>query len=125
MVVVAHAAGGCGAPAIADAVFDVCGVLIDWQPTRALEGAFPTQEARDFTSMGDHARDGLARLGAPLASATAVARRLAARPECALADFPMADDDRTLMGIGPAASPRPHRSRRTRRSPSSCTLETI
>lgn len=53
MVVVADAVGGCAASGVTDAVFDLCGVLVDWRPAHALEGLFPQQAVRDFTSMGD------------------------------------------------------------------------
>lgn len=39
--------------AISDVVFDLCGVLVDWQPARAIEGRAPRQVVRDFVSFGD------------------------------------------------------------------------
>ena len=44
-----------GAPAAqVDAVlFDLCGVVIDWQPAAALEGLYPERLVEDFTSFGD------------------------------------------------------------------------
>ena len=39
--------------AISDVVFDLCGVLVDWQPARAIAGHAPERLVRDFTSFGD------------------------------------------------------------------------
>ena len=39
--------------AISDVVFDLCGVLVDWQPARAIAGLAPERLVRDFTSFGD------------------------------------------------------------------------
>ena len=38
---------------ITDVLFDFCGVLVDWQPARPLEGRFPTRLVEDFVSYGD------------------------------------------------------------------------
>lgn len=38
---------------VTDILFDFCGVLVDWQPARPLEGRFPTRLVEDFVSYGD------------------------------------------------------------------------
>ena len=63
-----------GAP-LTDVLFDFCGVLVDWQPARALEGRFPTRVVEDFVSYGDRCGfmyyDDLVDGGTPLADVLA------------------------------------------------------
>ncbi|PLS31521.1 alpha beta hydrolase [Bifidobacterium margollesii] len=37
-----------------DVIFDLCGVLVGWQPRRALEGPFTSEEIDDFLAPDDH-----------------------------------------------------------------------
>ena len=39
---------------ITGVIFDMCGVLVDWQPKRALEGLFPQEAIDDFLAEDDH-----------------------------------------------------------------------
>ena len=38
---------------IGNVIFDLCGVLVDWRPRRALEGLFPPEELDDFFADDD------------------------------------------------------------------------
>ena len=39
---------------VTDVIFDLCGVLVNWQPRRALEGLFTNEEIDDFLASDDH-----------------------------------------------------------------------